>query len=435
MSLVETAYTLALATLRPALRLAGVGEGKFARGVRGRRGVLRRIAAWAPNRDATRPLVWFHAPSVGEGLQARAVMEALLRERPDAQLVHTFFSPSAEPLARSLPVDLADYLPIDLPGEVGRALDLIRPDVIAFSKSDVWPNLTREAARRGIRLALLSGTVPAGSSRLAAPARTLLRPAYARLDRAAAISAADAERLRGLGVRPAALSVMGDAHFDRVLARVDASDPDSALLRPLRAARDAAAAGPTLVAGSTWPPDEERLVAALLAARAGGVPLRLVLVPHEPTPEHLADAEARLARGGLRAERLSLVGERWDGDAVLLVDRLGVLGHLYALADVAYVGGGWGTAGLHSVLEPAAFGLPVLFGPRHANAREAGELVSGGGAISVSKGEELTVALLGFLRDDARRRSAGAAARAYVEAGRGAAARGAALLAELIETR
>lgn len=424
MSIPETLYTLALRAARPLLPLAGRGEGKLARGVRGRAEVLERMEAWArAHRDPARPLVWFHAPSVGEGLQARAVVEAFRARRPDAQVAYTFFSPSAESFARTVRADFADYLPLDLPGDVRRALDALRPSVLAFSKTDVWPVLTREARARGIRLAMLSATLPAASSRLRGPARALLAPAYGRLDVVAAISRADAERFGALGVPAERRTVMGDARFDQVWARAAAVDRGSALLRPF-----AGFQGVTLVAGSTWPPDEERLIPAVAAARAGGHRIRLVLVPHEPTAAHLAASTALLADAGSSPVRLSEVeGGAEPGDTVL-VDRVGVLGDLYALADVAYVGGGWGTAGLHSVLEPAAFGVPVLFGPRHANAREAAELITAAGAFEWADASTL----IPLLADPARRHTAGAAARAYVQAGLGAAERGAKIIDDLL---
>lgn len=431
MPLPETLYRLSLGALRPLLPLLARGDGKLGRGLRGRRGVLERMEAWArAERDPARPLVWFHAPSVGEGLQARAVVERFRARRPDAQVVYTFFSPSAEGFARSVPADLTDWLPLDFPGDVAHALDALRPDVLAFSKTDVWPMLTREAARRGVRTALLSATLPAASSRLRGPARALLSPAYRRLDRVAAISAGDAERFAALGVPADRRSVTGDARFDQVRRRADAVDRGSRLLAPLLATGD-----PVLVAGSTWPPDEAHLLPAVRAARDAGHPLRLVLVPHEPTGSNLAEAERGLDDAGLTHLRLSTIeasGGAWE-DAVLVVDRVGVLGDLYAAADLAYVGGGFGTAGLHSVLEPAAFGAPVLFGPSHANAREAAELVAAGGGFSVADGAELAERLAALLADGGARRTAGAAARAYVDAGLGAAERGAGVVEALLE--
>jgi 3-deoxy-D-manno-octulosonic-acid transferase len=430
MSVLETLYTLALRAARPLLPLAARGEGKLARGIRGRAGVLERMEAWArEHRDPTRPLAWFHAPSVGEGLQARAVIEAFRARRPDAQVAYTFFSPSAERFAATVRADVADYLPLDLPLEVRRALDALRPSAIAFSKTDVWPVLTREATARGIPLAMLSGTLPVSSSRLRGPARALLGPAYRRLDRVAAISAADAERFGALGVPAERRSVMGDARFDQVWARAAAADRQSALLHPF-----AGFEGVTLVAGSTWPADEEKLVPALSLILDQWAPVRAILVPHEPTPAHLDALEARLRQHFIRhTRRLSEVEAGAEPGHVIVVDRVGVLGDLYALADVAYVGGGWGTAGLHSVLEPAAFGVPVYFGPRHANAREAAELIAAGGAFELDAGDSILGPLMRMIGSADARRAAGDAARAYVQAGLGAAERGAEIIDGLLE--
>ena len=424
-SSIEQLYTLTLRALRPALTLAARGEGKLAQGIRGREGLVDRMQEWAAHRrDPTRPVIWFHAPSVGEGLQARAVIEALREAYPAVQIVYTYFSPSAVKFAASAHADLTDYLPWDIPAEVGRALDAVRPDALVFSKTDVWPNLTREGARRGVPMLLVSGTLPASSSRMGAGARLLLGPAYRRLARVAAISEADSERFGALGVAKRRRSVMGDARFDQVLQRA-AGAGNSPWVQRLASQQHF-----TVVAGSTWPADERTLVAALAAARPWSPPLRLVLAPHEPTPEHLGGTEALLRAAGFTSQRLAEVADAPVTADVVLVDRVGVLGDLYALGDLAYVGGGWGTAGLHSVLEPAAFGAPVLFGPRHANAREAQDLIDVGGAFSLSSEAELAARIMALRDDGEARESAGSAAAVYVEAGRGAAARGAVLVAE-----
>jgi 3-deoxy-D-manno-octulosonic-acid transferase len=427
MPFAESLYTLALRALRPALPLLARGEGKLARGIRGRQGVLERMERWtAAGRDPDRPLVWFHAPSVGEGLQARAVIEALRAREPDVQIAYTWFSPSAEGFGRSVLADFADYLPFDLPAAVGGALDLLRPDLLAFSKTDVWPNLTREAERRGIPMVLLSATLPESSSRIGGAARRLLGPAHRRLTHVAAISPPDAERFGSLGVPAERLSVMGDARFDQVLRRTAASA--SSPWPDMLGSRDRL----VLVAGSTWPPDEEALLSALRHVGERSPPLRLILVPHEPTEEHLRATEALLGRLGYSSQRLAKLETGPVAAEVVLVDRVGILGDLYAAGDLAYVGGGWGTAGLHSVLEPAAYAMPVVFGPRHANAREAGDLVRAGGAFSVDDPEELRDLLARLWSDAELRREAGEAARAYVESGRGAAERGAEIVQRLL---
>lgn len=402
---------------------------KLRRGFEGRREALARMERWARAERREAPLIWFHAPSVGEGLQIRPVIEAIRRLRSDLQIFYTFFSPSAEDLAAQLPVDYADYLPFDVTSGVEDAIYVVRPAAIVFGKLDVWPNLTRVARRRGIALALVNGTVAPTSSRLRWPARAFLSAAYARLGAAGAISEEDAERLARLGVAREKIRVTGDAGFDQVWTRarrVDLSAPPVSLL----AARD----GLTLVAGSTWPEGERRLIPALAGLRARHPDLQAVLAPHEPTPDRLRRLEKQLAARRLPAVRLSQLEDgRAARNEVVVVDRVGVLADLYAIATVAYVGGGFGRRGLHSVKEPAALGVPVLFGPRHANAREAGKLIERGAARAVRDAAELERALHRWLDDEGARQAAGAAASGYVQKSLGAGRRNAELVLALLE--
>ncbi|HEU4525923.1 MAG TPA: glycosyltransferase N-terminal domain-containing protein, partial [Gemmatimonadales bacterium] len=334
---------------------------KLAAGHRGRRGAAERLSTWASReRDGSRPLVWLHASSVGEGLQAESVLTELRRRRPDAQYVYTHFSPSAVPLARRLPVDVADYLPYDLPGPVDLLLRSLAPDLLVFSKLDLWPELAVRAAARGSVVALVAATVSPGSGRLRWPARALLRAGYQAVGAAAAVSEEDAERLGRLGVSPERIRVLGDPRYDSVVERIAGVCDDDPLLR---FGRDA----PTLVAGSTWPADEAVLLRAFARVRARHPAARLILVPHEPTKSHLDGAERAAGRLDLLAPvRLS---RAQDPVPLLLVDRVGVLASFYGAGTMAYVGGGFGRAGLHSVLEPAAWGLPVSFGPRWEESR------------------------------------------------------------------
>lgn len=418
-------YLLAGQTARGAAALAPGSEGKLARAFRERRGIRGRYRAWAAaQRDAARALLWMHAPSVGEGLQARPVLQLARARRPALQLAYTYYSPSAAGFARTLDVDFADYLPFDTPGDARAALDALRPTALVFSKLDVWPLLTGAASRRGVALGLVSATLAEGSRRRSGLTAALLRDAYARLDLVGAIDAADAERLAALGVARDALSVTGDTRYDQVWARAHAVDRDGALLAPLRAGR------PTLVAGSTWPADEQVLLPAWAALRRALPDARLVIAPHEPMASHLQPIERWAAGAGLRLARLAGATAATD---VVLVDRVGVLGDLYALADAAFVGGGFHAAGLHSVLEPAAFGAPVLFGPRIHASRDARLLVDRGGGTVAADAAALTRALHDWLGDASARRAAGAAARGLVESGVGAAERSYALVERLLQ--
>lgn len=417
-----------------AARLAGIGaalsrlaprsESKVVRTLRARHGIRARFRAWGESgRDPARPLLWMHAPSVGEGLQARPVLELMRRRHPDVQLAYTHFSPSAESFARSLDVDFRDFLPFDSEGNARGAIDALRPTAIVFSKLDVWPTLTAVAHSLGIRLGLVSATLASGSSRRSRFAAALLHDAYAALDRVGAIDAADADRLVTLGVSPTAIVVTGDTRYDQVWARARGVDRGGAFLRRLASSRL------TIVAGSTWPADDAVLLPAFAAVRRAVAGARLVIAPHEPTAAHLEPIERWATREGLRLDRLNdATGET----EVVLVDRVGVLGDLYALADIAFVGGGFHDAGLHSVLEPAAFGVPVLFGPRHTMSRDAGLLIRHRGARSAGDLSALAAALTEWSIDRADRAAAGEHALATVRGGLGAAARSLAVVESLL---
>ena len=160
----------AVATLTPA------GRGKLRTSLHVRRGVTQRFTHWAAEgRDRRRPLLWMHAPSVGEGLQARPVLDTLRTRHPAWQILYTFFSPSAESFARALGVDYTDYLPFDTARDMGALCDALAPSALVFSKLDVWPVLAESAAARGIPLGMISATVSGGLSGLDAEPQTLSR--------------------------------------------------------------------------------------------------------------------------------------------------------------------------------------------------------------------------------------------------------------------
>lgn len=413
-------------SLAKAVVATGVpGEGKLAQTINARRGLLERYGTFGRTmRDASRPLLWAHAPSVGEGLQALPVLERLRAQRPDVQQAFTHFSPSAAAFAQRTGADFRDFLPFDVVRDMRSALDALQPTALVFSKLDVWPVLVAEAARRGVRLGIISATVAASSRRLTGISAMLTRDAYAAMDAVGAIDNADAARLVTLGVRDAVIRVTGDTRYDQVWARARAADTTAPWLHRFRAVPRV-----TLVAGSTWPADDAALLPAWreVAERWPGQ-LRLIIAPHEPTLAHLAPIEVWSRGAGFSCARLDAIGDATSD--IVLVDRVGILGELYAVADVAFVGGGFHAAGLHSVLEPAAFGAPVLFGPRHGSSRDAALLLAAGAARSVSEARSLRETLDGWMdpASTAPRRAAGQNARNVVEGRLGAADASAALV-------
>ena len=424
--LVRVPYAAAGALTRLLVRAAPTGDSKILKAMNARRGLVERYRKWSHSgRDPSRRLLWIHAPSVGEGLQALPVIQRYRAKHPDTQLVYTFFSPSAEQFAKTVGADFCDYLPFDTSIEADEVIDLVRPSALVFSKLDVWPMLVSHAVDHKVKLGLLSATVPESSRRRSPLALLALRDAYASLDGVGAISPSDAERLLAMGVRGDRITITGDTRYDQVWARATAPrksrDEIAARYRDDRA---------TLVAGSTWPSDEQRLFPAWLQLRKQVNGARLIIAPHELSKKHLDGIERWARESSLSLSRTS--DETARPTDVLLVDQYGILGDIYALAHAAYVGGGFQDAGLHSLLEPAAFGVPVLIGPRHTDNRDARLLVAGGGAVRCPGPGDISARLLAWFRNPGVHERASRGARRVVEAGLGAADRSLELVESLL---
>lgn len=401
--------------LVPMLLRSPIQRGAHAR----RLGAAKHLIDWASgHRDPDRPLAWFHAPSVGEGLQARAVIEALRARRPDLQIAYTHFSPSAERFAATVGADVHGYLPYDRDAEMTAVLEALRPDLLVFAKLDLWPGLAAAAARRGVATALIAGTVRPGSGRLRWPASALTRSGYAALDLVLAIQPEDADRLVRLGVHPDRVQVGGDPRLDSAVRVVEQVPPDDPLLHVSDPAT-------TLVAGSTWADDEAMLLDAFVHLRATHPGARLMIVPHEPTADHLAALDAAAVARGL-PHPVSFDGGESASAPILVVSRMGILARLYANGGITYVGGGFGDRGIHSVIEPAAWRRPVLVGPNDRGTREVGLMRGRGGLVSLPRAgaaDALAAQWRAWLDAPEAREAAGAAALEALADDRGAARR------------
>lgn len=422
-------YNAVLPLAAAGARIASLFDGKIAEGIAGREGLRERWNAAARRLERADTLVWFHVSSVGEFLQARPVIDLLSERHADRiGFALTFFSPSGLNFFRrhdaSRPnrsIVFTDYLPLDTKANARFCIETLRPDLIAYVKFDLWPNLIVEAQRAGVPQVLVSGTLSPGSWRLSRPARGFYRSLYARLDAIAAITEEDAARFAsGLG-DPSRVTVAGDTRFDQVCARIDAPVsklPPSIMEDPRR----------FVIAGSTWPRDEAVVIPGFARLHARDPAAGLIIAPHEPTQRRLREIDRALERLGLARRRLSALDDGPAGASVIVADGVGYLAELYRAGALAYVGGSW-TTGVHNVMEPAVVGLPVLFGPKIDNSWEAGKLVGLGAGRIVRTPGEFEEAAAGLLRDEEERRRLGMLGSGFIRGGCGAALR----CADLIE--
>lgn len=402
-----------MATAVPLLRALGVASRRVATLVDARDTSHARFRAWAAARDPAAPLALIHAPSAGEWRQAEPVVAALRSFHPGLLFAFTYTSPSAVTVAAELAPAVHGYLPWDRPRDVGAMLDVLRPSILVITKLDVWPELARQARARGLPIVLIAATVRERSTRLHGPGRLIVRSAYEAVELALAVGPEDAVRLAALGVAPDRISVVGDPRYDGVLERLEGLTD-----RPVT---------DLLVAGSTWPADERILLEAFRDVREEHRSARLLLVPHRPGTSD-AGRIARLARRvGLPGPEVitaveSLTPEGVSAD-LMLVPRVGGLARWYGLGTLAYVGGGFGR-GLHSVLEPAAWGRPIFAGPRWRESAEATALERARALTPIEgrrPAEQLAHHWAWLLGNPDARYRAGLAAKVHVEDQAGAA--------------
>lgn len=337
--------------------------------------------------------VWFHAASLGEFEQARPVLEAYRLRHPDTKVLLTFFSPSGYEVRKNYPLaDRVAYLPMDTPRNARRLLDAYRPVAAFFVKYEFWYNYLRELRRRQIPTYLFSA--------IFRPEQYFFRP-YGRwfLKQIRLcyrhIFVQNEKSLQLLARHGINATLAGDTRFDRVHQIAQAAEPDAVAERFLQG-HD----GPVLVAGSTWPPDEQLL--ARLHESKEWFPSRIIIAPHEIHEEHLQQIE-RLFPGSVRYSSLtsstSLTSPTSSTGRVLIIDNIGILSKLYRYATVAYIGGGFGV-GIHNILEAVAYGKPVVFGPNHHKFQEAHDIIELGGGMTVDEHPDVSLLRKWFTDDD-----------------------------------
>lgn len=308
------------------------------------------------------PPVWIHAAS-GEFEYAKSVIREIKAAEPRTPVVVTYSSATFVKSIENFPgVDASFALPLDLPGPCRSFLQKLKPKYLLISRTDLWPEMLFQAQRYHVPVVLFAYTQKS-LSEMSWPARRLRRWLLNYVSQIHCVTKQDADNVKALGIHKP-IVVMGDPRYDQVQFRL--KNP-KALPEKLKPAR------PALVAGSTWPQDEDVLIEGLSPALKAKK-LQLILVPHEPTPAHLKPLEARLEQAGLSYKRYS-DGVDWSAQDVLLVDQVGVLAELYQWGHMAFVGGSFKSS-VHSVMEPLGAGLVTLVGPHFKNNREALEFVN-----------------------------------------------------------
>jgi 3-deoxy-D-manno-octulosonic-acid transferase len=360
----------------------------------------------------TKPRVLVHGVSVGEIKAARSLVQLLEGARPGVEVVLCATTNTGLEMARKLfPGHRSVRFPADISFLTARFLRAVDPELVVLVELEVWPNFLRSCNRQGRPVAVVNGRITRESHGRYLFGRRLL-PEFNRISLFCVQSPEYARRFGMLGVDPARIVVTGNVKADGL--RIGAVEPGEELRR-------LAGGGPgqqVLVAGSTHEP-EELLVAR--AARAAAPGCRLVLVPRHPV--RAPEIVESLRQAGFRLQRLSALraGERVDHEQPLLVDTIGELERVYALADLVFVGGSLIPHGGQNMLEPAAQGRPVLFGPHVENfEQEAALLLSAGASRQVADEFELERELRALLGDGARRASMGRAGMEAVSAQRGA---------------
>jgi 3-deoxy-D-manno-octulosonic-acid transferase len=405
--------TVILPVFAVVVMAASLTNAKIRKGMRGRRNLFSGLEEFG-RRAAPGPRLWVHVSSMGEFEQAKPIIETSRRQIPDLVVVVSFFSPSGFENSHRYPhADFVTYLPFDTRRNAARFLDLVQPTVALFIRYDIWPNHIWACADRHIPVILVNATMRASSARRRFGLRGFHHALFECMDMILTISESDARNFDVFRLAQPRMAVVGDTRFDRVEEKAVAAREKKLLPAHVVEGKK------IVVAGSSWPEDEEMLLPVMFKLLSRDPALRFVIVPHEPTEEHLETLEYKLANT-VRSIRFSHLN-RFDGEEVILVDSIGILLSMYASADVAFVGGGF-KSNVHNTLEPAVYGIPVVYGPRVDNSQEARQLRDAGGGFIVHSRNELYRVLRSILSDAVVRADAGARAGEFVHSRAGATA-------------
>ena len=396
-------YSLGIYLMALGVRVAALFKEKLRKMVQGHRATWQMLRALS-GKDT---YVWFHAASLGEFEQGRPLMERLRREHPEKKILLTFFSPSGYEVRKNYDgADLVCYLPFDTPLNARRFVKLARPEAAFFIKYEFWRNYIEALYKRGIPCYSVSSIFRENQIFFRPYGRGYAR-CLSRMTHLFVQNETSRRLLEGIGVTN--VDVVGDTRFDRVLDIRNAA-------KPLPLAERFAGCWKVLVAGSSWPQDEEIIIPYFNKHPN----LKLVLAPHVVSEEHLQAIERQLARPALRYSKATPKAVA-EADC-LIIDCYGLLSSIYRYASMAYVGGGFGV-GIHNVPEAAVYGIPVIIGPNNKKFREAQALLRCGGCKEIAGAADFEQLMDAWLSDKEALATAGKAAGSYIADNAGAADR------------
>ena len=431
-------YDLAIHVFTFVIRLAALFNHKARLWVMGRKRWRERLVLepFIVHRSSFK-ILWIHAASLGEFEQGRPIIEAFRERFPHWKIVLTFFSPSGYEIRKNYPhADLVCYLPADTRQNAPDFLNLIQPDLAIFIKYEFWANYLFELKKRDVPTLLVSA--------LFRPSQPffkwyggLWREMLGCFSHIFVQDEMSGQLLQNIGIQN--LTVAGDTRVDRVL-KIAENAPLNEIVQDFVGA----GSDQVLVVGSSWEADESVILASI---RTDTKHLKLIIAPHEPSESNVMRIVKKV-ENAVRYSRWFEVSSQTSSEmpfgemspprtsemtppqkSYLIIDNIGLLNTLYRYGTLAYIGGGFGK-GIHNTLEPAAFGLPIIFGPKYEKFEEARQFVSRGGAFSIRNSEELATILF-KLQDPGFYKNASDAVLAYLEENRGATGKVMAFLEEI----
>lgn len=394
--------------------IASFFNSKIRSGLSQRKSQVSKLKKTIKKLDNSKKMLWFHSASLGEFEQAKPVIEKI-KNQNNVNILVTFFSPSGYDNSQNYPyADLIAYIPIDTVKDVKEFLDITNPAIAIFMRYDIWPNLIWELNKRNICSVLVDATMWKNSKRKLPIIKSFHNSLFQKFAKILTISKADLDSFKDFTIEDEKLAVAGDTRFDRVYQK-------SLVAKEKQLFRDGLFEGKKVfVFGSTWESDENIVFPAFEKLLKYDPNIVMIIAPHEPTLIHLEKIENHFL--GIEKTIRFSSKNKYQGEKIIIIDSIGILLTLYYYADVVFVGGSF-KPGVHSVLEPAVYGIPLFFGPKIEISQEAQELARRGGGKIVETKKTTYKAIRKVLKDSTGRDRIGQICLNYVNENIGASDR------------